>query len=256
MTKTTTMIFLLALLGSFNVAHSEEQLRDKQFQRVIVADPYIDVHTGHGKGYPIFHVIERGEAIEIILRHTSWFKIKNEAGIEGWISLEQMTLTLAPGSNEQIEFETFTHEDFVERHWELGVLGGRFSHAETITIYGNYLFNKSLAAELSYAEVVGNSSSSNLYKLGIVMQPFPTFTYSPYISMGTGQIKTKPKTTLVLPDDKSNHFSNIGLGIRTYLSKRIILRLEYSNYIIFSASNTNDRNEDIKEWKTGFAVFF
>lgn len=243
---------MLLLNGSFNIAHA-----DGQFQRVMVADPYIDVHTGHGDGYPIFHVIERGETIEIIMRHTSWFKIRNKDGIEGWVSLEQMTMTLSPDGSEQIELKSFTHEDYVERRWELGILGGRFSTAETLTLYGSFLFNKSFSTELSMAQVLGNVSSSKLYRLGVVMQPFPSLKISPYVTLGAGVIETKPKSTLVKPKDSSNQFSNFGLGIRTYLSKRIILRLEYSNYVIFSASSANnERNEDIKEWKAGFGIFF
>ena len=246
-----TLLILLLLSSGFNIAHSEEQL-----QQVVVADPFIDVHTGHGESYPIFHVIERGETIEVIVRHTSWFKIRNESGIEGWVALDQMKMTLSPDSHEQVEFQTFTHEDYVERRWEAGILGGRFGNANTLTMYGAYLFNKSLAAELSWAQVLANNSSSDLYKIGLVMQPFPTLKISPYVTLGTGVIEVDPKSTLVEPNDSSNQFSNFGLGIRTYISKRIIVRLEYSEYIIFSANSTNDRNEDLKEWKAGFAIFF
>lgn len=250
--KTGTLLLLLLLLnGCFSIAYSKEQL-----QQVIVADPYIDVHTGHGDGYPVFHVIERGETIDIIVRHTSWFKVRSADGAEGWVPLEQMKQTLSPDSHEQIEIESFTHEDFVERHWEVGILGGRFSSANALSLYAAYLFNKSFAAEFSGSQVLGDISSSILFKLGIVMQPFPTLMISPYVTLGTGEIRTKPKSTLVQPNDSSNQFSNIGLGLRTYLSKRIILRLEYSDYVIFSASNNNDRNEDIKEWKAGLAIFF
>lgn len=242
---------MLALLGNYNIAHSAERL-----EQVIVADPYIDVHTGHGDGYPIFHVIERGESIEIIMRHTSWFKIKNKDGIVGWVSLEQMSMTLAPDSGEQIELKTFTHENYVERRWELGLLGGRFSRAESLTMYGAYLFNKGLASEFSYTQILGEISSSDVYKLGIAMQPFPELKYSPYVTLGVGVIETTPKSTLVQPKDSSNQLSSFGLGVRTYLSKRIILRIEYSNDVIFSSSSNNDSNEDIKEWKAGFAIFF
>lgn len=242
---------MLLLSSSFNIAYSEEKL-----QQVVVADPYIDVHTGHGESYPIFHVIERGETIEIIVRHTSWFKIRNKDSVEGWVSLDQMKMTLEPDSQEQVEFQTFTHEDYVERRWEAGLLGGRFKRADALTMYGAYLFNKSLAAEFSWAQVLASNSSSDLYKIGLVMQPFPTLKVSPYVTLGTGVIEVKPKSSLVQPDDTSNQFSNFGLGIRTYISKRIIVRLEYSKYIIFSANSTNDQNEDVTEWKAGFAIFF
>lgn len=251
MLTSKSLIFLLLLFSGFNIAHGKDQL-----QQVIVADPYIDVHTGHGDSYPVFHVIEYGETIDIVFRHTSWFKIRNNEGIEGWVALEQMTKTLSLDNQQQIELETLDHEDYVKRDWEVGLLGGRFSSADALTLYTAYLFNKSLAAELSDTEIIGKTSSSSLYKLAIIMQPFPTLAISPYVTLGTGVISTVPKTTLVKPESNSNQFSHFGLGIRTYLSKRVILRLEYSDYVIFSANKDNHRNESIKEWKAGFAIFF
>ncbi|MDH5611413.1 MAG: SH3 domain-containing protein [Gammaproteobacteria bacterium] len=242
---------MLLLSGGSNNVYSNEQ-----FQEVIVADPYVDVYTGHGNSYPVFHIIERGETIEIIFRHTSWFKIKNKEGIEGWVKLEQMTKTLSPDNHKQIELQTFSHEDYVDRRWEAGLLGGRFGSADALTIYAAYLFNKSLAVELSDTEIIGNTSSSSLYKLAIIMQPFPTLAFSPYVMLGTGFIETTPKTTLVLPKDNRNQFGNFGLGVQTYLSKRIILKIEYSDFVIFSANKDYDSNEDLKEWKAGFAIFF
>ena len=32
-----------------------------EYRTVTVADPYLEMRTGPGRGYPIFHVIERGE---------------------------------------------------------------------------------------------------------------------------------------------------------------------------------------------------
>ena len=62
--------------------------------------------------------------------------------------------------------------------------------------------------------------------------------------------------TLVEPEDKTNQISQIGFGVRKYLSRRFMLRLELNEYVVFSANNDRDENEDISEWKLGFAVFF
>ena len=78
-----------------------------EYQQVTVDDPYIEMHTGPGKGYPIFHVVDRGDSIEVIKRRTDWFLIRTVAGKEGWASRAQMELTLQP-SGERTEIKDTT----------------------------------------------------------------------------------------------------------------------------------------------------
>jgi len=246
-------ILICQILSVANVFADES--KSEVYQQVQVADPFIDVHTGPGGGYPVIYVIERGESIEVIQRRTSWFKVRNEKGPDGWVSIEQMSETLSP-KGETVEFKNVTQEDFIKRHWELGVMGGSFGGATAITPYAAYLFNKGFTAEFALSHSIGNASSSFLYNIGLVMQPFPEWSVSPYFHFGTGIIDVNPKATLIQPIDRSSQFSNIGIGARVYLTKQIIFRLEYSEYIIFSSRIDNDTNEDITEWKAGFAVFF
>ena len=63
--------------------------------KILIADPYIELHTGPGRGYPVFHVVERGREVEIVKRRTDWFQIRTERGIEGWVPREQMIATLS-----------------------------------------------------------------------------------------------------------------------------------------------------------------
>jgi len=59
---------------------------DESNERVLVADPYLELHTGPGRGYPIFDIAERGERVEILKRHTDWFKVRTARGREGRVS--------------------------------------------------------------------------------------------------------------------------------------------------------------------------
>lgn len=240
---------------SSSAAESSVEPVTESNQQVRVADPFVDVHTGPGGGYPVFHVIERGEIIEIIQRRTSWFNIEYKNNIKGWISIEQMIETLSI-EGDKTELSNITHEDFIKRHWEVGVMGGSFGDATALTAYAAYLFNKGFTAEFSLSQAIGNDSSSFLYNIGLVMQPFPEWRISPYLHLGTGVINVNPDLSLIQDKDLSNQFSNIGIGARMYLTKQVVFRIEYSEYILFTARIDNDTNEDIKEWKAGFAVFF
>lgn len=245
-----SFLIILLTLSLFSSAFGEEVL-----QRVKIADPFIDLHTGPGDGYPIFHVIERGDYLEIILRRTSWLKVRTEKGLLGWISVDQMGATLTP-AGEKVAFSQSTEEDFEQRNWEVGVLGGDFGGATMFSIYGARYINRGLAAELGYAEAIGSASASQLIKAGLLMQPFPDWRVSPYFYLGTGIISVKPNATIAIPENKDNQFSNVGIGIRGYISRKTIARLEYGDYVLFSADADTDKNEGIKEWKLGLAVFF
>ena len=246
-------VFLYLLLVQMLIANTA--FADEIIQQVKVADPFVEVHSGPGDGDPIFHVIERGELINVIQRRTSWFKISYNNKIEGWVNIEQMEQTLSP-ADEAIEFKQITQEDFWQRQWEVGVLGGEFGGAKQLSIYGAYLLNRGLAAELGYGESIGSASSSQLIKLGLLMQPFADWRVSPYFYLGTGIISVSPNATLIVPNDQQDQFSNVALGIRAYLSRKVIFRLEVANYVRFSANRDIDDNEEIREWKAGFAVFF
>ena len=224
-------------------------------QQVQVTDPFIELRTGHGDGYPIFYVVERGEIISIQRRHTNWFKIKTDKGKMGWAERRQLAQTLSL-TGELVEFKDASQDDFSQRKWEAGALLGDFNGAAILSMYSGYAFTQNFSAELSLSQVIGNVSSSTILKGGLVIQPFPEWRYSPYFTLGTGVINNKPRATLVQPKDKTNQISNVGFGLRTYLTRRFVFRVEYNDYIIFSASNDNDKNEDIKEWKAGFVVFF
>jgi hypothetical protein len=92
--------------------------------------------------------------------------------------------------------------------------------------------------------------------MGLLMQPFDDWRFSPYFYLGTGVIRVTPNQTLSVPENIDNQFSNVAIGVRGYISRKTIMRIEYGKYIIFSADADTDNNEDIAEWKIGLAVFF
>jgi len=243
-----SFLLLCYLFGTF--AYGEDD-----YQSVIVADPYIEFHTGPGAGYPIFHVVERGESITILKSKTDFYKVRSKTNHVGWVDRQQLLMTLAP-SGEKVTLKEYTTKDFTERHWEVGMMGGQFGGATVISFNGSYAFNKNLSAELTFSQAIGNISSSLSLKGSLLASPFPDWRISPYFSIGTGGIQVRPIATLVEPEDTTHQFSTIGIGVRTHITRTFVFRLEYNDYVIYSANNDNDQNEALGEWKAGFAVFF
>ncbi len=238
------LIILLLLAAS--------ALHAKEYREVSVADPYIEMRTGPGKGYPITYVAERGENVEIIRRKTDWFKVRTDRGREGWVNIVQMEQTL-DAAGETTEFERVGRDEFLQRRWETGILTGDFSGADTVSIYGGYSISRNLSVEVWGSQLIGNFSNGWLGTVAVVHETWPEWRISPYFTLGTGIVQTSPKSTLVATPDRSDQFAMVGAGARVYVTRRFVLRGEYKSYVVITS---RDDNEEVEEWKLGFGFFF
>ena len=246
MWRLTVVILLLQCLFTARVQADEE------YYRAVVAEAYMEMHSGAGRGYPVFHVVDRGDEVEVIKRRTDWFLVRTSRGKEGWVSRHEMQLTLTPGG-EKTMFADAAIGDFSRRRWEAGVLAGDFDGADMITVYGAYAMTQNFSAELSVSQVFGDFSDAIVGRISLLAQPFPEWRLSPFFSLGGGLIYTDPNVTLVEESDRTDQIASAGAGIRMYLTRRFILRAEYKNNVIFQDKNDN---QEIDEWKAGFAFFF
>ena len=73
------------------------------------------------------------------------------------------------------------------------------------------------------------------------------------LTLGGGAIRIEPKSTLVLPEDRTDQTAYAGAGLRFYLTRRFFVRAEYRHPMVFTSRN---ENEEIEEWKLSFAFFF
>lgn len=219
---------------------------------VEVADPYIELRTGPGRGYPVFRVEERGAQIEVMSRKTSWYRVRTVRGVEGWVDRAQLERTLSP-SGEAVRLGRGDIDAYRARRWEFGAAGGEFGGAGTITLSVVRALSPGLHAELSVAHVLGRFSDSLIASADLMALPAPEWRVSPYFLVGTGVIDTRPNTVLVQARDGRDQLSHAGIGVRAYLTRHVLARVEYRHHVIFT---NRDDNEEVSEWKAGFSVFF
>jgi uncharacterized protein YgiM (DUF1202 family) len=220
--------------------------------RAVVNSEYLEVHTGPGRGYPVFHSLERGEQFYILKSRTDWFKIRTRRGTTGWIKRDDLQWT-TDLDGEPLNFSLPSREDYANRRWDMGVMVGDFQGIESLTFNLGYRFNTNMSAELRYEAATGKVSSNSLYLGAINYQPFPGWRLSPFLLIGAGVIETSPNATIVQPEDRSDTVLLSGAGIQYYLQRNFVLRGEYNNHYILTSRN---ENEEIHEWKLGFSVFF
>lgn len=219
---------------------------------VTVNDAFINVYNAPGRGYPIFHALERGETITLLKMHTDWIKIRTARGIEGWIKRSDVLLTLGP--DQQVpEFADSQQADYLADRFELGAAFGDFAGAKAFDVNLGYRFTKNLSAELRLAQNTGDYSDSKIVALALLHQPFPEWRVSPYLGIATGTITTAPSATLVQTQDRSDHLLQANIGCYVHISGRLFLRAEYSNDYLLTSRNTN---QEVNEWKLGLNVFF
>ena len=218
---------------------------------VVVSDPYVDLHTGPGRGYPIFYVAAQGDRITILEAQTDWYKVRTPRGKEGWVNVEQMTSTLDL-DGQPVEFPTYGINHFSQRRWTFGFGAGDFDGARILSADLSFAFTPNISADLVASQVLGDYSDGYMGTVSIVMTPWPEWRISPFFEIGTGMIQINPQTTIVQSHDETDEIAHAGVGADVYLSKRFIFRAQYKRHTVFTSRN---ENEEIDEWTAGFSFF-
>lgn len=245
--RATALTLSLLFAGMAAGADKSEKL-----QQLFVAEAYLELHEGPGRGYAVTQVVPRGEAIDVLYRRTEWFRVRTHRGVEGWAHQRDMRKTLlADGS--PFTFDLGDRAGFTRHHWEMGVLAGDYGGATLVSTYLSRAFNEQMAIEFTGSQFLGNASNGYTAELGLIHVARPDWRLSPFLTLGTGMIWIKPKSTLVLPADRDDQTAYAGAGLRFYVTRRFFVRAEYRFHMVFTSRN---ENEEINEWKAGLAFFF
>lgn len=223
---------------------------------VVVSDPYIEMHTGPGRGYPIFYVAGQGDKVTLLKRKTDWFKVRLPRGSfdarEGWVHVSQLGHTLDLDGNPLIVPKTGM-DAFSSRRWEFGLGGGAIDGAATINSYLAFNLNPYVGVQGEIAQILGDYSDGYMGTVSVFLRPFPASRISPFFNIGTGVVHVSPQTTIVQAEDLDDEIVHAGLGADVYLSRKFMLRMEYARHTVLTS---RDDNEELNQWKVGFSVFF
>ena len=241
-----TFILITSLL--FGVIAQAEQ----EYLQSTVVEAYVEMRTSPGRGYPVFYIAERGELITLLKRKTDWIKLRNYRGVEGWAHIDDVGRTV-DAAGDPLAFRAPDRESFSNRTWEAGIMAGDFGDTDAVTLYGGWHFTRNLSVELNFTENFGDFSDGRQGTVELVHQMFPEWRYSPFISIGGGVRETSPRSTLVDTTDRTDNVATVGAGVRVYLTRRILLRLQYKNTVVMT---DRDDDEEIDTWQLGISAFY
>jgi hypothetical protein len=220
--------------------------------RVQVVEAYIDLHTGPGRGFPVAQVVERGEKVDILLRKTDWFKVRTARGKEGWVSRADIENMISRDGG-PVQLRDAMYEDYQNRRFELGFAGGLLESDAIMMVRAAYRLNENLTGEFTIGQASGDFSSSLLYYVSVLSEPFPEWRVSPFFSLGLGSFRNSPKATLVGAIETESSMANVAIGARAYLTRKFVVRGDYRRHIVFIDEN---RISEYNEISLGFSIFF
>ena len=232
---------LMALVWTGNVAADETV-------KLRVSSPYLELTAGPGRGYPALHALEQGQRVAVIKRKTDWFLVRADNGTSGWVERDTV-LRSVQGAG----YVTPTLDDYGAHRFELGMMSGDFGGAATIGLFGSFALSPNVAVKISGQQVLGKFSNGWIGSGDIVMQPFADWRLAPYFTLGGGRVRSEPQTTLSASQDRVDDMAHAGIGLRLYLARRFVLRVEYERYELFTSRN---ENQGIRQWQAGVSAFF
>ena len=241
---------LCGLLGLF--AACIASAKPREFLQLFVAEPYLELHTGPGRGYPVTQTVARGDAIDVLYRRTDWFRVRTTRGIEGWAHQRDMIkLLLADGSAFTIDLGD--RSGYQTHRWEMGIFAGDLDGANYVSSYGAFSLNDNTKVELIASQYLGTQRSGYIVEAGLQQVFAPEWRFSPFMTIGGGLFrvdKDQQRPNLI---DRTDQTAYIGVGARYYLTRRFFLRAEAKERVVFTSRNDN---EELTEWKVGLAFFF
>ena len=209
-------------------------------EKVEVTDPYIELHTGPGRSFPIFYVAGRHEWVEIKLRHTDWFLVRTENGKEGWVNRQQIEATLTQIGTKTTFWDSFV-DQYRRRPLEFGAAWGHFKSEPMLKVWLGYRFMDILAVEATGGQVQGVFSGTDLWHVNLLAEPWADWRLSPYLGIGIGRMVNIPNASLVGALTSNANLADATVGLRYRLSDRFLARVDYTQYLAYIADNRTDQ---------------
>lgn len=249
-TRTEALVRALVLLVLFalllpGAARAEEGME------LAVADAYAELRSGPGRGYPVFHVVERGGRFTLVKRRTDWYLVETGDGTRGWMSAAEVARARAAGGR-RVELPAPGREAWSTRRLELGFAAGDFDGDTLFAVRAAWRLSEHFVLEGAWSHAAGTFSSTTLWQANLQVLPFAAGRVAPYFTLGTGRLSNEPKSTLVDAESVSDWAGNAGLGLRAWFTGRFLLRADARRYVFTRDINNNDA---FTEWTLGFSVF-
>jgi len=225
---------------------------DRIHQEALVVEPFLEIHTGPGRNYPVFYIAEKGEPIRLIKRRVDWYKIRLPNGTEGWAHRLEIEKTLL-ASGYRKGFIDRIYDRFFVRRLEMGWGAGTFARDPMLYIRVKYILTDYLALEGSTGFGSGDLGSTELYHGGIVITPWENRWLSLHGTVGGGLVHVTPTSLLVNVTEGTFSEAHAGVGFSLPFFKSLLVRGDFRNFTLFMNPK---RTREFQEYSMGLSFRF
>jgi uncharacterized protein YgiM (DUF1202 family) len=222
------------------------------YQKASVVEPFLEIHTGPGRGYPIFYIAERGEEILLLKRRTDWYQIRLSNGKEGWVYRTEIEKTLMAQGRKKGMMDRI-YDDYLVGRLEMGWGAGTFDGDPSLYVRMTYLLTDVLSLEGGAGFVSSDQGSIDLYQGGIVLTPWRWRGLSLSATVGGGVVYATPSSLIVDVTRKTFQEAHAGLGISIPLVRNLFARGDFRNYTVFMSP---ERTREFQEYSIGLSFRF
>jgi len=224
----------------------------KSAVQLSIIDSYLELHTGPGRGYPIFHVMEEGETVYVHRRRTNWFYVSDRRLRQGWVKQEDLARTLAPTGLPAALPET-KHGDFLAQQGRVGFSLGKQGSLDNASVMAGFRLLSFAGVEAEFSQLFGSTTQATSYGLSIIVEPIKDWSFTPFISKGFGKQEWENKTKQSIGENGDEFdYEYTGLGINYYIGYSFVVRGEFRSMHLSGKESSQNQHA----WRLGFSSFF
>lgn len=219
---------------------------------------FIELRSGPASEYPVFHVVSKGQQLDIVKTQTNWYQVitleSRKDSIKGWVHKRDIA-SMQTLDGQWMSVTDGTFEDYQRRNFEISLMGGLLDKTSSLAFSLSWVWTKNLALDLNYSQALGDFSDNKLWSLRMRHTMFPNWKLSPYLGLAGGSISTTPNANLVQSGDESrrSNFYESSVGLRYFVTENTLVKIEYRGVIV---NTDRDEQQRLDNWLIGASFFF
>lgn len=255
MTGLPSLLAGLLLIGALvwspvvSAADGEEDV----FARVVVAET--DLRAGPGVSYRVITRARRGDTFLVETRETSgyWMEVSLPDGRRAFVLGDTVQAIAidedAPGAPSKPGL--FAPPALEDARGGLALMGGVYDGSGFAEVRPAIVIAPSIAFEPYAGLALEPDSRRILYGGAFALNIAPDWAVAPFFLLGAGGMIEQPKDELIRKE--RNWFTGrVGAGLLVSLRFRLLLRLEFSDFVMF----TEDRYRNVQSYSGGLGSYF
>ncbi len=233
---------------------------DRALVRVISEEA--QVHTGPGFGFRTVYRARQGEVLPAIGRasHDHWFRVELPDGTYGWIlgdevfplDVDTAAAHEGPSIWKRMGTAIFSPPPLVEETFGFAFSAGVLGGDGMFMFRPSWLLAPHVSLEGMVGETVGNQVDVRYAGGGFNAFLFASSPVTPFVGAAAGGAFARKKADQFAVSTGNYSMLNVGGGLLVALKKRLTLRGDARQYVIFNANHT----QTIQEYSGALSVYF